>query len=67
MVGTITKVKADRGFFFIAVLNGPDIFGHVKDLSPELEFSEQLEGQRVEFHAITTPKGERATAIRPAN
>lgn len=61
--GTITAVKLDRGFGFIAVANQPDVFFHESDLDPALEFDEALIERRVRFTIKTGAKGPRAAGI----
>lgn len=64
--GTVKTVVVDRGFGFIAEANGPDIFFHVSDVVG-MEFDESLIERRVMFDVTTSPKGPRATNVRPAN
>lgn len=63
--GTITSVKLDKGFGFIGEPNTPDVFFHINDCI-DLEWNEQLTGQRVQFNAVSTPKGVRARNVRAA-
>ena len=63
--GTIAIVKLDKGFGFIAELGGPDLFFHMNDVV-ELEWNEQLVGQRVKFDVVATPKGMRARYVQAA-
>lgn len=64
--GTISVVKP-RGFGFIAVVGGPDIFFSAVDMAPSLEFDEQLQGRRVQFEVRDSPRGPRAIAVRPVD
>jgi CspA family cold shock protein len=66
MQGIIDRIVLDRGFGFVAVPNGPDVFFHCRDLDDGLEFSEQLKGQRVEVEVEPSDKGPRATFVRAA-
>ena len=63
--GTICSVRADRGFGFISLANSPDVFFHASDLDG-LEFDELLRERRVEFEIVSSPRGPRATNVRPA-
>jgi cold shock CspA family protein len=62
--GTITSLRLDRGFGFIAAPNQPDIFFHVNDLADDLPFDEALEQRRVRFDIVSTGKGPRAANVR---
>ena len=65
--GTVVSLQLDRGYGFIfQAVGAPDIFFHAKDLADGLAFDEQLKERRVEFDIIGTPKGDRATNVRPA-
>lgn len=63
--GTIKNIVEARGFGFISMAGGPDVFFHVRDLSDGLEFDEQLTERRVQFELADTPKGPRAVNVRP--
>jgi cold shock CspA family protein len=68
MLGTIKAVKLDRGFGFIEPSeHGPDLFFHFRALI-DLEFSERLIGQRVEYsEELDSRTGKfRAANVRPA-
>jgi CspA family cold shock protein len=60
--GTIKKVT-DKGFGFIAMASGGDIFFHRSGLVGAT-FEELREGQRVTFTQGQGPKGPRAEDIR---
>lgn len=62
--GTIVTVRDDRGFGFVRA-NGSDYFFHASDLNG-LEFSRQLQEQRVTFNIVSSNKGLRAANIQPA-
>ncbi len=59
--GTIKKVVQQRGFGFIAVEGGKDIFFH---RSSAAEFDSLEEGDSVEFDVEESPKGERAANVK---
>ena len=59
--GTIKKVVRQRGFGFIAVENGKDIFFH---RSSAAEFDSLEEGDSVEFDVEQSPKGARAANVK---
>lgn len=70
MLGTITHLRIDRGFGFIAPAgstSGKGVFFHIHDLDASLEFSESLMERRVQFTTTSTEKGERAVNVRPAD
>jgi cold shock CspA family protein len=64
--GTITSLRLDRGFGFIAAQNQPDTFFHANDLGDDLPFDEALEQRRVRLDIVETPKGPKASNIQPA-
>jgi cold shock CspA family protein len=64
--GTIIAVKVDKGFGFVGAPNEPDYFFHMSELI-DLDWNEQLVGQRVCFDVVTTPKGMKARNVRPAD
>lgn len=65
MVGTVKSIQ-DRGFGFISVVGGKDVFFHCKSLDHSLPFDEQLTGRRVEFGTKQTDKGLQAINVRAA-
>ncbi len=66
-VGSIIKLNILRGFGFISCPNmADDIFFHVGDIAPPLEFDESLQERRVRFSVQSSPKGPRAVDIAPA-
>lgn len=67
MIGTIKTIIGDKGFGFIQQAAGErDLFFHARDLAGGLAFDETLIERRVEFDVIATPKGQRASGVRPA-
>jgi cold shock CspA family protein len=65
--GVIVTVRDDRNFGFVRA-DGVDYFFHISDLRSGLEFSRQLQEQRVVFDIVThSSKGPRATNIQPAD
>jgi cold shock CspA family protein len=64
--GTITALKLEQGYGFIASPGQPDTFFHCTSLADGLAFDEQLTELRVEFDITTTGKGPRAVNVRRA-
>jgi CspA family cold shock protein len=62
--GTIKKVT-DKGFGFIDIGGGKDLFFHMSNLDG-VEFDSLYEGQKVSFNEGQGPKGPRAENVRPA-
>lgn len=62
--GVILAVK-DAGYGFVGEAGEPDLFFHCNDCI-DLEWGEQLVGQRVTYEITSTPKGLRARNVRPA-
>ncbi len=62
--GTVKWFNPEKGFGFISVEDGPDVFVHhsaiVADGYRSLE-----ENQRVEFEITRGPKGSQAQSVRP--
>jgi cold shock CspA family protein len=65
--GTITKVKAQNGYGFVKVDDGPELFWHASELRGGLEFGEALLGMRVTFEESEGDRGPRAAKIKPAD
>ncbi len=63
--GVVSSVRLDRGFGFIGVPGGPDVFFHMSDLAGDLTFDDQLVRRRVQFILVSTPQGPRARVVRP--
>ncbi len=61
--GTIKKLT-DKGFGFIDIGGGDDIFFHSSALV-EVSYEELREGQRVTFTEGQGPKGPRAENVKP--
>ena len=61
--GTIKKVT-DRGFGFIDIGGGKDLFFHMSNLEG-VRFEDLYEGQKVSFSEGQGPKGPRAENVRP--
>lgn len=62
--GTIKKLT-DKGFGFIDIGNGKDLFFHMSNLDG-VRYEELHEGQQVSFTEGQGPKGPRAENVRPA-
>jgi CspA family cold shock protein len=62
--GTIKRLT-DRGFGFIDMGDGKDIFFHMSNVE-SVRFDELQEGQKVTFEAGHGPKGPRAENVTPA-
>ena len=64
--GTIKRVIADRGFGFIAADDEKEYFFHRGALDASMEFERLVGGERVDFDVEESPKGPRASHVRPA-
>ena len=62
--GTIKK-KTDKGFGFIDIGGGEDMFFHMSNVEG-VTFDQLYEGQKVTFNEGQGPKGPRAENVRPA-
>ncbi|MBF6605121.1 MAG: cold-shock protein [Candidatus Limnocylindrales bacterium] len=65
--GTIKKVVSDRGFGFITAADGKEYFFHRNALQASLDFDRLMGGEQVEFDIEQSPKGPRASSVRPAS
>lgn len=63
MTGSIKKIIADRGFGFIHSEQG-EVFFH-RSVLTNASFESLQPGQQVEFDVEHSPKGLRATSVRP--
>jgi CspA family cold shock protein len=61
--GTIKKLT-DKGFGFIALSGGKDIFFHSSNLEG-VQYEDLHEGQKVSFVEGRGPKGPRAEQVKP--
>ena len=61
--GTIKRIARDKGFGFIRDASGVEYFFHRSAVQGS--FDTLAEGQRVSFEEEPSPKGPRATNIRP--
>jgi len=61
--GTIKKLT-DKGFGFIALPGGKDIFFHSSNLEG-VQYEDLYEGQKVSFVEGRGPKGPRAEQVKP--
>jgi CspA family cold shock protein len=62
--GTVKWFNAEKGYGFIAVDGGDDLFVHYSAIQVD-GFKTLDEGQRVEFEFSQGPKGPQADAVRP--
>jgi len=62
--GTIKKLT-DKGFGFIDIGGGGDLFFHMSNLEG-VRFDDLHEGQQVSFEEGSGPKGPRAENVRPS-
>ena len=62
--GTIKK-KTEKGFGFIDIGGGEDMFFHMSNVEG-VTFDQLYEGQKVTFNEGQGPKGPRAENVRPA-
>ncbi|MBU2541224.1 MAG: cold shock domain-containing protein [Candidatus Omnitrophica bacterium] len=61
--GKIKRLVRDKGFGFISVLDGRDIFFHQNSVL-DTNFEDLKEGQEVECEVEKSPKGPRALNVR---
>ena len=62
--GTVKWFNAEKGYGFIAVDGGEDLFVHYSAIQTD-GFKTLDEGQRVEFEFSQGPKGPQADTVRP--
>ena len=60
--GTVKWFNADKGYGFIAVDGGKDVFVHFSAIGMD-GFKTLTEGQRVEFEVVQGPKGAQAANV----
>ncbi|MGC9325599.1 MAG: cold-shock protein [Desulfomonilia bacterium] len=63
--GTVKWFNRDKGYGFITVDNGSDVFVHHSSIN-EQGFRSLDEGQRVSFDIIQGPKGPQASNVTKA-
>src|SRR3712207_1422923 len=63
--GTVKWFNAEKGFGFIAVDGGQDVFVHYSAIQMD-GYKSLEEGQRVEFEVVQGSKGPQADAVRAA-
>ncbi|MEO8108264.1 MAG: cold-shock protein [Actinomycetes bacterium] len=63
--GTVKWFNAEKGYGFIAVDEGPDVYVHYSQIQME-GFRALEDGQRVEFEISQGQKGPQADSVRPA-
>ena len=63
--GTVKWFNADKGYGFIAVDGGKDVFVHYSAIMMD-GYRSLEQGQRVEFEVEQDAKGLRAANVRPA-
>jgi len=61
--GTVKWFNADKGYGFIAVDGGRDVFVHVSAIQMD-GYRSLEEGQRVEFDIENSERGPQASAVR---
>ena len=62
--GTVKWFNSEKGYGFIAVDGGSDVFVHYSAIQMD-GYKSLEEGQRVEFEVTQGPKGPQADAVRP--
>jgi cold shock protein len=63
-VGTVKWFNPDKGYGFIAVESGEDVFVHFSAIQSS-GYRSLDEGQSVEFDITSGPKGPQAANVRP--
>jgi CspA family cold shock protein len=63
--GKVKKVMKDRGFGFIAMVDGKEVFFHRSECR-DVEFDSLEQGQEVGFELELVPKGPRARNVTRA-
>jgi cold shock protein len=63
-VGTVKWFNPDKGYGFIAVDSGEDVFVHFSAIQSS-GYRSLNEGQAVEFDITSGPKGPQAANVRP--
>ncbi len=61
--GTVKWFNSEKGYGFIAVDGGSDVFVHFSAIEQE-GYKSLEDGQRVEFEVTQGPKGPQADAVR---
>ena len=64
--GKIKKVMKDRGFGFIAMGDGKEVFFHRSECD-QVDFDALEQGQNVDFELVVVPKGPRARNVSLKN
>jgi cold shock protein len=64
MVGTVKWFNNEKGFGFIEIEGGKDVFVHSSAISGS-GYKSLDEGQKVQFDVETGPKGPQATNVMP--
>ncbi|MDQ1723577.1 MAG: cold shock protein [Frankiaceae bacterium] len=62
--GSVKWFNSEKGYGFIAVDQGPDVFVHYSSIETE-GYKSLDEGQRVEFEVTQGQKGPQADKVRP--
>jgi CspA family cold shock protein len=61
--GTVKWFNNEKGYGFIAVDNGPDVFVHYSAIQSD-GYKSLDENQRVEFDVVQGPKGPQADGVK---
>ncbi len=61
--GTVKWFSGEKGYGFIAVEGGPDVFAHLSAITGG-SYRSREEGQRVEFDLTQGQKGPQAESVR---
>ncbi|MDH4160420.1 MAG: cold-shock protein [Actinomycetota bacterium] len=62
--GTVKWFNAEKGYGFIAVDEGPDVYVHYSQIQMD-GFRTLTDGQRVEFEISQGQKGPQADSVKP--
>ena len=64
--GTVKWFNGDKGFGFITLEDGPDVFAHYSEIQSD-GYRSLNEGDKVEFLVTEGKKGKQASAIKVLN
>ena len=66
MIGTIRRKVSDKGYMFLRLADGGDVFCHISQCK-KIDFESVTEGLQLEFEIVETDKGPQARNVRYPN